>query len=210
MDQEDPPGTVYATAADVRSAIEELSREEAARMHRAASYCMNGTRYGSATDLVNEALLRCLRAADGQKGRRWPTAVPFVAFMIQTIKGVANDSRESLEQRASVPLEDATLAAAAEVEAPGLRTYTTPDFVEQAIQLEEEQERIEKAAADAARIEAHFEGDAQMSWLIMGLKDDLSPSEIQAVSGMNQTQYNSARRKLRRHMEKLFPGRSKA
>jgi hypothetical protein len=88
--------------------------------------------------------------------------------------------------------------------------FSSPDVVEQALELEETYERQARAAADAALIEAHFANDDEIQFLIMGDKDGLKPNEIRAISGMDQTTYDTARRRFRRGLNTLMPGRRKS
>ncbi|KCB49213.1 hypothetical protein L538_3484 [Bordetella hinzii 4161] len=88
--------------------------------------------------------------------------------------------------------------------------FSSPDVVEQALEIEETNERQARAAADAALIEAHFANDEEIQFLIMGDKDGMKASEIRAVSGMDQTTYDTARRRFRRGLNTLMPGRRKS
>ena len=83
------------------------------------------------------------------------------------------------------------------------------DVVEQALEVEETAERRDRAKADADAIDAHFTGDDEITWVIMGLKDGQSATDIREMSGMSGTQYETARKRFRRGLEKLFPGRRK-
>ncbi len=83
------------TIDDVRQALEALTNDELYRLHKAARSFVGGTEYDSSDDLLNEAVVRTLRAANGEKGRHWPKDVEFVAFLMQTMRGLANDSYNS-------------------------------------------------------------------------------------------------------------------
>lgn len=88
--------------------------------------------------------------------------------------------------------------------------FSSSDVVEQALEVEETNERQARAAADAALIETYFANDEEIQFLIMGDKDGMKPSEIRAVSGMDQTAYDTARRRFRRGLNTLMPGRRKS
>jgi len=210
LEPDHPPGDDCASAADLRQAIEALTKEDAARLKKAASYCLFGTEYQNPTELLNEAVARAMNAAHGGKGRTWKKSVPFMAFMVMTIKGIANDSYESLPQTMTVHMEAMAAEGATAEDALGALGHANPGVVEQAIEIEETEERHERAKADADAIDALFANDDGVNWIIMGHKDGHTASEIRELSGMSITQYETARRRFRRGLEKLFPGRRKS
>ncbi len=210
MEPDDPPDDDCATPDDLRQAIEALTKEDATRLKKAATYCLFGTEYQNPMELLNEAFVRAMNAAYGGKGRTWKKSVPFMAFMVMTIKGIANDSHESPAQKMTVHMEAMASEGATTEDALGALGHANPCVVEQAIEIEENQERRERAKADADAIDTHFANDDGVNWIIMGHKDGQTASEIREISGMGTTQYETARRRFRRGLEKLFPGRSKS
>jgi hypothetical protein len=71
----------------------------------------------------------------------------------------------------------------------------------------------EERAAESARslkvfadIEAFFADDEEVLMLVLCLRDGQRPREIQESAGMTVTQYNTARRRLRRGLTKLGLG----
>lgn len=210
MELDDTLDDDCATPDELRQAIEELTKEDAARLKKAATYCLFGTEYQNPMELLNEAVVRAMNAAHGSKGRTWKKSVPFMAFMVMTIKGIANDSHESLTQTMTVNIEGMAAEDATAEDALGALGHAHPCVVEQAIEIEESQERQERAKADADAIDAHFKNDDDINWIIMGHKDGQTASEIRELSEMSATQYETARRRFRRGLEKLFPGRRKS
>lgn len=206
MNHPDPEGST--TVDDVRLAYESLTNDELYRLHKLARVLLVGTEYSHPQDLLNEALVRTLRAANGEKGRHWPKTVPFVAFLIQTMRGLADDSLNSTYIKQTDEMEALATQALTADEGIGALGHAEPDVVTLAIEAGEIAEIHDRATRDAARIDAHFAGDDEVGWLIMGHKDALKANEIRDLSGMNQTQYETARRRFRRGLEKLFPGRS--
>ena len=204
-----PPDRVYATAEEIGEAIESLTEAELGRIHRAAQYALFGTEYTDPDELLGEAVQRTLDGVGVPSGRHWPKDVHFVAYIIRTMQSIADGSSNSVVQTSTASLEamaggegNAELALAQE-------GFSSPDVVEQALEVEEAAERQSRAAADAALIEAHFANDDQIQFLIMGDKDDMKAADIRAISGMNQTEYDSARRRFRRGLNTLMPGRRK-
>lgn len=199
----------HATAEEICEAVERLTVAEIGRIRRAAQYLLLGTEYTDPLELLSEAVQRTLEGVGVKEGRHWPKNVDFVAYINMTMQSIANGSSSSITQLRTTHLEvmagndgDVELSLAQE-------GFSSPDIVEQALEFEETKERQARAAADAALIEAHFANDEQIQFLIMGDKDGMAPSEIRAVSGMNQTTYDTARRRFRRGLNTLMPGRRK-
>ena len=200
----------YATAEKICEAVEKLTEAELGRIRRAAQYALFGTEYTNPLELLGEAVQRTLEGVDVKAGRHWPMDVPFVAYIIRTMQSIADGSSDSIIQSRTAHLEtmagrdgDAELALAQQ-------GFSTPDVVALALEVEETGERQARAAADSALIEAHFANDEEIQYLIMGDKDELKPDEIRAVSGMDQTAYDTARRRFRRGLNTLMPGRRKS
>ena len=200
----------YATAEEICEAVERLTEAELSRVRRAAQYAIFGTEYTDPLELLGEAVQRTLEGAGVKEGRHWPKDVHFVAYLIRTMQSIADGSSSSTTQSRTAYLEtmagrdgDAELTLAQE-------GFSCPDVVEQALDVEEKNERQARAAADVALIEAHFSGDDEIQFLIMGDKDGMKPDEIRAVSGMDQTAYDTARRRFRRGLNTLMPGRRKS
>lgn len=197
------------TIDDVRQALEALTNDELYRLHKAARSFVGGTEYDSSDDLFNEAVIRTLRAANGEKGRHWPKDVEFVAFLMQTMRGLANDSYNSAYVENNVGLGSLAPEDGTAEDGLGAKGHYHADVVTLAIAAGERAEARESAATAAAKIDEFFAGDDEVTWLVMGHKDGMKAVEIREVSGMTLTQYETARRRFRRGLENLFPGRSK-
>lgn len=205
-----PPDSAYATAEEIGEAVDGLTTAELGRIYRAAQYVLFGSEYTDPLELLGEAVLRTLEGVGVKEGRHWPKRVSFVAYIIMTIQSIADGSSASIIQTRTAHLEtmagrdgDADLALAQE-------GFSSPDVVEQALEVEETTERQARANADSALIEAHFADDEEIQFLIMGYKDEMKPDEIRAVSGMDQTAYDTAQRRFRRGLNTLMPGRRKS
>lgn len=196
-----------ATPEDVHQAIETLTQEDRYRLRKAAAICLAGTEYQDPMELVHEAILRTMNAANGSKGRHWPKNVPFMAYMIQTIKGLVSDSRESLPQKRTDYMEVMAAEGATTEEALGRVGYCHSDVLSQAVEWEESLDRHNRAKTDAILIDARFADDSEVMLIIMGHKDGLTSAEIRELGEMSTTQYETARRRFRRGLENLFPGR---
>jgi hypothetical protein len=204
-----------ATADEIRAAIEALTDEELMRLDKAAQACIPSSDFQDGDEVMNEAVTRAIDGCGKKTGRHWPIErVDFVAFLIMTMRGLASDSRES-EFVAKTDHFDT-----AEDDGSGSWTldrlgHHTAGVEQQFIDAEDEADedaRVAKrqvsASADAARIDKHFAGDQEVAWLIMCLREEKAPSKARIAADLTQTQYETIRKRLRRGLEKLFPGRS--
>lgn len=196
-----------ATPDELRQAIESLSPEELYKLDKLATYFLFGSEYQSAKELLNEAVMRAMNAATGESGRAWRKSVNFMAFLVMCMRGIANDSAESCQQTRVKRIEEFATETLSGEEVLGAKGHSHPSHEDEVVEREETQEAAASAKADADVIEKHFANDDQVSWLIMGHKDELTAQEIRQMSEMTQTEYDTAKRRFRRGLDKLFPGR---
>ena len=173
-----------ATIEDIREAIDALSEVDIYRLEKAAKICLTGTEYQNSQEIINEAIVRTLNAANGGEGRVWPINVPFMAYMIQTVKGLANDSRESSDQKMTEYIESMATESANSEDILGRFDHAHSDALSQSIEHEQTLERYKTAKEDADKIDAYFSRDSEVTWIIMGLKDGLRrrPTTLRRLS----------------------------
>lgn len=208
-----PPDERRATVEELSQAIAQLTSAERLRLMAKAKLLSWGTEYADPRELFHEACKRALIAAsgnrrDGERGRPWPLErVLLPAFLTGCMDSIANASRESVFQNKTERLE-ALAGESGDVDAVihGAGFWNT-DVVEQALDAEDIAERQEKALRDAQAIEKHFESDQNVLAVIEGEKDGLSVAEVCEMFEIDIKAYDSARRKLRRRVDKLMPGR---
>lgn len=208
-----PPSERHASVEELSRALMMLTSAERLRLFARARLLAWGTEYTDPQELLNEAVKRALIAAsgakqDGERGRPWPIdRVPLPAFLSGCMDSIADSSRESLGQTQTDRLE----AIAGEVRDVDTVIYRAggwnTDVVEQAIELEDAADRQQRARADAQIIEAHFKDDQEVLAVIEGEKADMPVAEVLALFDLDQKTYDTARRRLRRQVDKLMPGR---
>lgn len=208
MDSPEPPSAECATPDEIRAAIEALTPAEHLRLKHAATYCLYGTEYKDPKELLNEAIMRAMNRADGCKGRKWEKSVPFMAFLIKTMEGIANDSSESWHQRTMVNTESLTPEGGVAEDALGLGGNFHPGVEELALDAEATQQRQAAAQADSDIIDAHFAGDGEIEYIILGYKEEIRPAEIREIAGMSALQYETAKKRFRRGLKKIWLGRT--
>jgi len=194
----------YATSSDIQAAIEQLGLSPAHKVHRAARVLMSGSEYQDPSELLDEAVKRCMQAAVGQPGRPWPLDVPFEAYLIKSMEGLASDSRDSWYQRNRVAIEALALEGQSADDVLGELERHVPSVEDALIEVEERGQRENEAEANIARIKAHFADKPAVTNLIEGKLADLSATETREMFDMTQTEYDSAHRAYRRGLEQLF------
>lgn len=203
MDSPEPPSAESATPDEVRAAIEALTTADHLRLKNAAEVCLYGTEYKNPRELLNETIMRTMNRAQGGQGREWKKTVPFMAFLIKTMGGIANDSSESWHQRTMINTEALAPEGGVAEDALGLAGHCHPGVEELALDAEGIQQRQAEAQADADSIDAHFSGDTEIEYIIMGYKDELSAAEIRDISGMSALEYSTAKTRFRRGLKKI-------
>lgn len=202
-----------ATVEELTRAVAMLTSDELRRLYAKARILAWGTEYADPQELLNEAVKRSLVAAsgvklDGERGRPWPIdRVQLPAFLSRCMESIADTSRESLVQTRTERLE-ALAGDSSDVDTTMHRAgFWNADVMDQAIEVEEVLERQEKARADVKAIEHHFKEDQVVLAVIEGEKADMPVAEVLDLFDLDQKTYDTARRRLRRQIDKLMPGR---
>jgi hypothetical protein len=203
----------HASPEEVAEAVAKLPRDALLRLKKRAELQIGGTEYTNPLELLGEAVKRAMVATDPNKrdderGRPWPMdRVELAAFLSMSIDSIADASRDSSQMSATERLE----ALASEERDVGAVLHSAghshADVVDQACELEAIQARQAAAKADADAIERHFAGDQAVLAIIEGEKEGLPARDVQAMFGLDEKTYDSARRRLRRQVDKLMPGR---
>lgn len=192
---------------EVIQAFEGLTKANHLRIRDAARSCLPGTEYRTPQDLLNEVFLRTFEGAldvPGNQGRHWPKSVPFDRYLIKTIKGIAGDSRKSTYVSKHTSLDGLqeeqgdTANILNKLAAPSAEQVVFPDS-----------EDTDTARQTAQAICTYFKGDPEVTWLLECYADEGCPRRDWRTAGLTEHQYQAARRRLRRALKKLFPGRSK-
>lgn len=208
-----PPSERHASVEELSRALTMLTSAELLRLYARARLLVWGTEYTDPQELLNEAVKRALVAAtgvrqEGERGRPWPIdRVELPAFLFGCMDSIADASRDSIGQSQTDRLE----ALAGEDGDVGTVLHRAgrwnSDVVEQAIEAEDSLERQQRAQRDARAIETYFKDDQEVLAVIEGEKADMPVAEVLALFELDQRTYDTARRRLRRQVDKLMPGR---
>jgi hypothetical protein len=167
-----------ATTDDIRTAIDALLDVDMARLIRAARLCLSGTEFQDPNEILNEAVVRALNGS-----RQWPAdRVPFVAFVIMTMRSIADSSREAPAQTRTQYLETMAPEGVGAERALDYLGHSAASFEQDVISAEEDEEVRVRAKTDADRIDAYFESDQDVAWLILCLKEGQTPSHARELA----------------------------
>ncbi|MBI5450139.1 MAG: sigma-70 family RNA polymerase sigma factor [Gammaproteobacteria bacterium] len=196
-----PAQGAKATFDQLSEAIESVSDADWLRLQKVAQSHLWGTGLSDPQDLINEALARFL------KGKRsWPTDIPFVLCVSYAMKSIADGVRNLSERKEEILAGDMA-SEEDDCDTDPMERFGDSRFAPDDLIENEDARKI--AEKDLATINQYFKDDSEVTWILMGIEDGLPASDIQTLSGMTQTQYETSRKRLRRGLEKLFPGRRK-
>jgi hypothetical protein len=146
-------------------------------------------------DLLNEAIADTL---DPEK-RRWNKQVSFVTHLIGAMRSIASHWKEQFD--ADEPRLESEVVRTSEEGEPlsplDLVASNAPD-AERAVEARQELEEIEKMVA----------GDHIVSDILGGMRAEMLPSEIREALGLSQRDYETAMKRLRRHVRPSAQGGS--
>lgn len=176
------PLTHYASIEEVVSALESLSKADNIRIKQIAKLRCLGLSTFNWQDLVNESISRALSGA-----RRWPNHIPFLVFIVQTMRSVASDEWKRLTSEQVIT--ESQMKNSDEQSAVSIADIAV-NFVHP--------EREVIARDSLNKVMALFENDPESIAIIVGLGEGASPLEIQKAEKMTATKYASAQRRIRR------------
>jgi len=180
-------------------AIEKLTRSDWNRLHKAARSFLYGTAFSDVDELIIETLLRVL-----DKKRKWRDEVPFLTFICNAMKSVA-DGERNLSYKTEEVLATDLPNNDPDSDSDPMVMFGNEALSPEIVIIKEIDGAI--ADSDLKIIEDHFKGNEAIEWVLLGIEDEMSASEIIEMSGMTKTEYESARKRLLRGLDKLFPGR---
>ncbi len=206
------PAEEIATPEELAAAISGLSKEALWRLYRLGNLYAFGSEFADGKDLLGEAVKRAFIGTSGnrqsrERGRPWPRGVDIAHFLAGCMKSITSGSRHSKAQTiartAEAVMED---DGEANAELADLDVHH-PGIDDELIDREAAAARAAAAKADVAIIESHFAQDQDVLAILEGEKDGMTAAELREVLDLSPTAYNSARRRLRRHLDQLMPGR---
>ena len=188
-----PGESDYLGVADLRTAFESFGAADSLRHDKAGRYLGWKCRTDGG-ELIGEAVMRALNG-----DRRCPRDLPAVQFLIGVMRSLAS---EIIEKRNSDPLARRT---GDDPHAPSgslARRPAEQPNPEEALMAT----RQEEAMQDLVReIEALFVGDDAALRVLRGQMIGMSAEEIREQGAIDRSAYNTARRRIRRRIDKEYP-----
>jgi RNA polymerase sigma-70 factor (ECF subfamily) len=168
-----------ATAAIAR-AIQSLSEGDLLRLKALARLRARSLPGIEWADILNETIMRALSGT-----RRWPPGVPIISFLAWSMRSVCDEfwRKTRRERRVIVSTE-------------GTSDHWTPHQADESPHADPE--RTAAAVQMLAVLDALFARDETALKIISGLEDGLSAAEIRLRYGLSETEYDSARKRMRR------------
>lgn len=178
---------------DLRAAFQSFAAADSLRLEKAGRYLGWKCRTDGG-ELLGEAVMRALNG-----DRRCPRQLPAVQFLIGVMKSLAS---EIIEKRKSDQLANPTNENP--LSPSGLLTCFATELPgpEELLLAKEEEEYMKAVVAD---IEALFVNDEQAQQVLMGEMIGMSAEEIRKHGSMDRSTYNTARRRIRRRIDKNYP-----
>jgi len=186
------------TTARLEEAICALTELEVLRLCKKARFMVAGLSDDDVMLLFNEAIARTLEGT-----RQWPSGVPFDAFIFGAMKSIAHGHRHSSQAVNEISECDLTAADDEGSEEYFARLQGAKGVDETLI------EKAEAAALEANldELKLHFAGDDHVELVLAALEDGTPRRILVEEFGMSITEYESARKKLRRGADVIFRGR---
>lgn len=167
----------------LRQAISSLSPADMLRLHKKAKFFSPGTGMEPA-DLLQEAIARTLQESDG---RNCPADVSVPVFLGNAMRSIADGERDKARRIVSLDQD----SAASTITATDGRTP------EDAVAAVQQLDQI------WAQLEHRFADDPQAIAVMLGLAEECTADEIKEIEPMSQHEYEAARKRVRRELERL-------
>lgn len=175
---------------EFRSALEVLRPIDLARLRKKAQALALGTGMES-DDLLQEAVTRAL---DENGGRNCPRNVNPVTFLGNAMRSIASHARSEWKRETPTGATDDD------------ETDPIADAPDPAPSPEETTIGRIDYGHTITRIETMFKDDPQAQAIVIGDMEDWSPEEICEMEPMDEKEYATARKRVRRAILREFPG----
>ncbi len=187
----------HLTVEEARQALASISRADMIRLRKAEIWW---SRDNDNSMLLVDAITKTW---DGV--RSWKRGMTPFTHLYGVMKSLAsNDYKKTKKNKTDSITDDAGN------EKPKISAQiSTPSPETLMIEREQKQKREKEAKELADQVLELFADDDNAMWVLMGEMDGQSAEEIRELSGMDQTQYNSTRRRIRRKLDRYFPDKKK-
>lgn len=186
------------TTTRLEEAICALTELDVLRLCKKTRFMVAGLSDDDVMWLFNEAIARALAGT-----RQWPSDVAFDAFIFGAMKSIAHGHRHSLQAVKEISECDLTSPDDEGSEEYFARFQGAKGVDETLI------EKAEAAVLEANldELKLYFAGDDHVELVLAALEDGTPRRILVEEFGMSITEYESARKKLRRGADVIFRGR---
>jgi hypothetical protein len=176
------------SVAEIADGIRSLSLADQYRLKRAAEYLSCGAARPPA-DLRHEALRRAIAGS-----RKCPRNVRIITFLIGAMRSIAHADQKAFARGPQVSLEG-----------DDANCYTILDAADPRINPEQQIVQLEEISEIKNRVIALFEDDIVAQTLVEGQLDGMEGKELRELVGLNENEFATKRRFVRRRIDKAFP-----
>jgi DNA-directed RNA polymerase specialized sigma24 family protein len=169
---------------DFYKAFIALKDEEKMILYNFSSKMLQGTRYESGFDLLNEAIDRVLRGS-----RTWERSIPFTAFLYETMRSIASIDTRYPERRA-LSYEEWLDSSCDTTARPENEYSQSPE------ELLCRRQETQRAARTISESKARLSNDAKAIAVIDSISRDMTPAEARKEYGMSEKDYKAARERF--------------
>ena len=181
----------FGSKTDTLKAFDAISKKQMAIINFIAAQQIYGTSYSEPLDLIHEALYRSLT-----EKRKWPTKVPFAAYILQVIKSIANNERKGSKRISSISLDADEHFDLIDLNFDS--EYPLPNDPAQILQ--EKQELIQRLSGMENLITS-FADDLTAATIIKAWLAHMKTKSILAQNNISKKDFEAARRRISRHIK---------
>lgn len=191
-----PQNEDYLSEEEKKEALDTLTQADLLRLAKVAGRFAGRGRSGD--DLLQEAVMLVM---DGT--RAWKRGMRTAPFLFSAMRSIADAGfkKKSPENDTKFSFNEEGNDNIVSVDAEEYGHSAEALLVR--AESEAENEKSEKEMLD--KIFELFRDHEHATWVLIGQMDDKTVDEVCAISGMTRTEYASARRHIRRTLDKEFP-----
>jgi DNA-directed RNA polymerase specialized sigma24 family protein len=175
----------YASRQEVEAALLSLNQTDLIRLKRIAQLRAAANQPMSWEDLLQEGISRALAGS-----RKWPSTVPFVAFLAQTMRSIASEELAAQVRRAEIAESDLNRDGGISIDALAV-DYASP-------------ERRMLSRNLLERVNELFSDDSVALAILTGIAQGHTANEIQRMTGLAKKDFDAAQKRIRRGLLREF------
>jgi DNA-directed RNA polymerase specialized sigma24 family protein len=183
VNRQPPSAGAFLSGEELLAAQDALAPDEKLKLAEIEAARLGGTSF-TPGELLQEAFCRALSGE-----RNCPRDVPFMAFVAQTMRSIANHDREQARRTVSISGNTGRNA-----DPPGAAAPSPEDELMQ---------RQDAAAVQA--IHGCFADDPEAQLVLLGWQDGLRGSELREATGLDQGKLDYAIRRIRKRIRSAYP-----